>query len=271
MLNRIRHLFWRLIGRLGRIAGNTFVYVLELMYFTFSVIFESKRHGLLRDKATRTATLHQVIFSGIDSLPSVLFLSVLIGISIAAQFFVTIDLLGEDEEMIRLLARLVALELGSLLTAFVLIGRSGSAITVDLGNMKVNRELDGLVALGIDVNRLFVFPRLLGLVVSQLVLAVFFTTIALLSGMIFNAFMESSSLIKYMAMLPSAFLPIELAVFMLKNLAFGLMIGATACFHGLKVGHSVTEVPQAAQRAIMQATLMVIVIDFVMMLVLQVL
>jgi phospholipid/cholesterol/gamma-HCH transport system permease protein len=192
-----------------------------------------------------------------------------IGLSVTAQLIFIVQVFAEDADVVRLLVELVALELGSLVTAFVLIGRSGSAIAIDLGNISLHREAEGLEILGINVNDFFVLPRLGGMAISQLVLAVYFSTLAIVTGIAFAAMLESTTNFKYLFAVASAFDLIELAAFVVKNLLFGLIIGATACFHGLNVGVSATEVPQEAQRAIVNALILVFLLDGVFALVLH--
>lgn len=250
-----------ILGYLGRHVTRDLVYVLDLSVFTYRAVSGMFRQGWLQDKATRVSALHQVIFSGIDAIPIVFVFALLIGLSVSSQFFLTLDVLDENKEVMQLLLRLMTLELGALLSAFIVIGRSGAAITVDLGHMSVNREIDGLVLLGIDIHHFFIFPRLVGLAVSQLVLAVLFSAICMLSGMVFSAYLEATSVMKYLVLLPDSFTSLDVVLFVLKNLFFGLVIGAIACFHGLRVGVSATEVPQATQRAIINAMLIIFFLD----------
>ena len=153
------------------------------------------------------------------------------------------------------------MQLGSLITAIVLIGRSGSAIVVDLGNMKLHREVEGLELLGIDINDLIVAPRLIGASVAQMSLSVFFAGIATFGGVAAAGLLFSGGYLRLIVPLMSAFTPAQIVVFLIKNLLFGLIIAGTAAFHALRVGVSPTEVPQETQRAIVNGLLLVFVLD----------
>jgi len=203
----------------------------------------------------------QMIFTGVDALAPITLLALASGMSITSQLLQNIHVIGSTEDVVSLLSDVVALEFGSLLTAIILIGRSGSAIAVDLGNMKLNREIEGLELLGVNVNHFFVTPRLVGTTLSQLVLAVYFSIISVASGIAFNAVTVSTGYWKYLAQVPLAFDPYDLILFLVKNLMFGLIIGATACFHALRVQCSVTEVPQQTQRAIVNSLSMIFILD----------
>ena len=87
---------------------------------------------------------------------------------------------GGKGSCVEILARLILSEMGPLITGFIIIGRSCSAIVVDLGNTKVSGEIEPLKYLGSDVDDYFVVPRILSMVISQVTLALYFSAIMLL-------------------------------------------------------------------------------------------
>lgn len=248
-------------GMAGRQALRLPRYILDLTLFTLQALREWREHSSLRNRATYTSFVSQMIFTGIDALPPIILLSLASGVSITSMLLKNVQVFGSTADIVTILSEVVALELGCLLTAITLIGRSGSAITIDLGNMKLNREIEGLELLGINVNHLFITPRLLGTAVSQLVLAIFFSSLSVVSAIVFNATIYSTSYWKYLGEIPLAFDPFDLLLFVVKNLLFGLIIGVTACYHGLQVQHSVTEVPQQTQRAIVNSLSIIFMLD----------
>ncbi len=248
-------------GMLGRQVLRLPLYVLELTLFTLQAFREWREHSSLRNRATYSSFVSQVIFSGIDALPPIILLSLASGVSITSMLLKNVQVFGSTADIVSILTEVVALELGSLLTAVILVGRSGSAIAIDLGNMKLHREVEGLELLGVNLNHFFVTPRLLGTTVAQLVLAIFFSTISVVSAIAFNATLYSSGYWKYLGELPLAFDPADLLLFVVKNLLFGLIIGTTACYHALRVENSVTEIPQQSQRAIVNSLSMIFILD----------
>lgn len=248
-------------GWLGRLVMRIVFYQVELTLFVGQALRDWRRHSSLLNRATYRSLVSQLIFTGIDALPTITLLSLAVGLSITAQLILMVQVFGSTADVVNLLSNLVALELGSLLTAIVLIGRSGSAIAVDLGNMKLRGEIEALELLGINVNHFFITPRLLGATIAQLVLAVYFSVLSVVSGVVFSAMLVSGGYLKYLTEIPLAFDPILLIIFIAKNLAFGLLIGAVASYHGLQVSRSVTEVPQQAQKAIVNALSLVFIFD----------
>ncbi|MGE0081310.1 MAG: MlaE family ABC transporter permease, partial [Thiohalomonadaceae bacterium] len=142
-----------------------------------------------------------------------------------------------------------------------IISRSSSAIAVELGHMRLNKEVEGLRLLGVNTNDFLVTPRLLGTAIAQLALAVYFTVIAVVSGVLVAAAFTAPGYIHFLSEIPLSFNAFDLTVFVVKNLLFGIIAGATACMHGLRVERSPTEIPQQAQRAIVNAISLVFIVD----------
>ena len=90
---------------------------------------------------------------------------------------------------------------------------------------------------------------------------VYFSIISVISGVAVTAMLGGSSYLKYLTEIPLAFDPYDLLLFLVKNLIFGLLIGAAACFHGLRVEFSTTEIPQQTQRAIVNSLSLVFILD----------
>lgn len=253
--------FGDLLGWFGRATVRRALYVVDLTVFIIHAVREAHGRNEIDNRATRRALVTQIIFTGVDALPVVTLLALAIGVSITSQILALGEALGTTDDVIRLLSSIVGMELGSLLTAILLIGRSGSAIAVDLGNMKLHREVEGLELLGINMVDFFVTPRVLGAAIAQLVLAVFFACVALFGGVILSGLMFSTQYFAYLAPLAASFEPAEVLMYVAKNLLFGLIIAGTACFHALQVGDSPTEVPQQTQRAIVNSLILIFVID----------
>lgn len=250
-----------LSGMVGRQALRLPNYLIDLTVFVIRALRDWRQASKLLNRATYSSLVGQVIFGGVDALPAITLLALASGLGIVSQLIITVQVFGETADVVNVLTQVVALELGSLLTAIVLIGRSGSAIAVDLANMKLNREIEGLELLGINVNHFFIAPRLLGTTISQMALAVYFSILSVASGVLVTGLFVSAGYFKYLTDIPLAFDPNDLVLFLLKNLVFGLLIGTIACFHGLRVKHSITEVPQQAQRAIVNSLSIIFILD----------
>lgn len=255
-------------GRISGIAGWTGrrtlsvgAYVLNLTSFILRAFRDWAQRGRVFNRATLQTLYGQIIFTGVDALPLVSFLALAVGLSITSQMLKLATALGSENDVATLLTNIVGAELSSLLTAIILIGRSGSAIAVDLGSMKLRGEVEGLELLGINVNEFFVTPRIIGAAVAQFVLAVYFAIIALFGGVFITGLISPGGGAHQLKKLAEAIGPDQVLVFALKNLLFGIIIAGTACYHGLKVHTSFTELPQQTQRAIVTSLVLVFAAD----------
>lgn len=199
-------------------------------------------------QVSRRVTVRQIFFTGFEALPLVSVIAMMVGATIIVQAQLTSELPPEILGM--LLVAVVLREVAPLVTAIVVAGRSGTAIATELGNMKANQEVLGLVSLGIDPHRFIVFPRMVGVVTSVLVLTVYFGAMAILGGCIASALLGRLSFGALRAGFMSALLPADLPLFFLKGTGLGVIVGWLSCHFGLEVGASPTEVPQRASQAV---------------------
>lgn len=253
-----------IFGWTGRSTLSVGGYLVDLINFIVRAFRDWAQRGRVFNRATLQNLYGQVIFTGVDALPLVTFLGLAVGLSITSQMLKLATALGSESDVANLLTNIVGVELSSILTAIVLIGRSGSAIVVDLGSMKLRREVEGLELLGINVNEFFVTPRIIGAAVAQFTLAVYFAVVALFGGVFLNDLFTPGSSTHQLGKLAEAIGPEQTILFMVKNLLFGIIIAGTACYHGLKVRTSFTELPQQTQRAIVTGLVLVFATDGIM-------
>jgi len=249
------------LGALGHWLLALPRYLFDLTLFIQRALNPWQEGRFLLNKASRRTLTGQLIFSGVDALPVISLLAIASGFAITAPAIMTLQGIGDRSEVVELLVRLMVYELATLLTLVILLVRTGSAIAVDLGGMKLNRELEGLELLGININRFLLAPRLIGVALTQMVLAVYFATLALVSGVLLLGMMNHSGYYSYLTDIALALHPYDLLVFMGKNFLFGLLIAAIACIHALRVQRSPTELPQQTQKALINTLSLVFVLN----------
>ncbi|HVC28675.1 MAG TPA: ABC transporter permease [Gammaproteobacteria bacterium] len=250
-----------LFGWTGRRSLRLGAYLLDLTSFILSAVRERGNQRRYFNRANINTLVTQIIFTGVDALPVITLLALAVAISITSQILDLGQALGSEHDVELLLTNIIGTELSPLLTAIVLIGRSGSAITVDMGLMQVRGEVQGLMLLGININHFFVTPRILGAAISQLALAIYFAAIALFGGVLLAGLVFSTQYVHEVTRLIAVLQPSQLVIFVLKNLLFGMIIAGTACFHGLRVSTSPTELPQQTQHAIVTSLVLVFLVD----------
>ncbi len=250
-----------IFGWIGQRCIESTLYLIDLTCFLVRALSIWQPHRNVFNRAVYSNLLGQIIFTGVDAIAMISFLAVLVGIGVTSQLIYIMQAITGANDLTEILARLVISELGPLITGVILVGRSCSAIAVDLGNTKLHGEIEPLEYLGIDVDDYFVIPRILCMVISQVTLALYFSVIMILCGVFFSAFIYNFSAQESLTKLLNTLEVNVVIAFMLKNIFFGLGIGAMACFHGLSVGNSPTQVPQQMQKAVMRCMVFLFLID----------
>ena len=245
----------------GRQLIQSLMYVIDLVTFSLIAIAEWLRNNRIFDSRSYRTVVQQIIFTGIDALPTITLLGLATGFLFTYRLIDVVSALGAVEDVIDLLISIICLGIGPFLAAIILISRTGSAIVVDIGNMKLHGEIEGLELLGVNINDFLIAPRILACAVSQLAITVYFTFIALVTGIALSGLLLTTSNFELLITISSAFTPHLLLVFVSKNLLFGYVIATTACYHGLSVAGSPTEIPQRATRAIVDCLIFIFIID----------
>jgi phospholipid/cholesterol/gamma-HCH transport system permease protein len=246
---------------IGRRCIESIFYVIDLTYFLIRTFSVWQPHRNVYNRAVYSVFLDQLILIGINAIAIISFLAMFVGIVIASQLVFIMASITGAKDLVEILARLILGEMGPLITGFVMIGRSCSAIVVDLGNARVNGEIKPLEYMGIDVGDYFVVPRILSMVISQMILALYFSVIMFLFGMIFSVLIYDLSAQKSLTELLNLVNINSLFRFMLKNILFGLIVGTIACFHGLSVINSPTQVSEQMQKAVVRSIVFLFLVD----------
>lgn len=199
------------------------------------------------------AVRNQVRFTALDALPLITLTGLLLGGVTLLQVVGQLSAYGGEEYLSRLMALLVVRELGPLLVAVLVVGRSGTAIAAEMSAMKLDREVDSLYATGVDPISYLLVPRIFGGVTSLLVLIVVFDLVALLGGFVVASWELPLSFRLYLNALGAAIGPRELVGGFLKAVAFGTAIPLISAHSGLRIQGSSTEIPQAVTRAAVES------------------
>lgn len=248
-----------LVLRLGTKTVTVWSFAQRLLRTLYGGFMAPFQPGASAAHVSWRIAVRQIFFTGVEALPLVSIIAALLGATIVIQA----QLLGAvpGDVLGRMLVAIVLREIAPLSTAIVVSGRSGTAIATELGNMKVNNEILGLASLGIDPYRFLVFPRLLGNVVSVLVLTVYFGALAIIGGFVANWVLYNSSLSAMQSGFAEALVPLDLPLFLCKGIGLGVLSGWLCCHFGMEVGASPTEVPQRASQAVVSSMLACVVFN----------
>jgi len=250
-----------LTGWPGRKLIQNVSYVINLVTFSMLALRDWKRKNKLFQSRSYSTTVTQIIFTGVDALPTIAFLGLATGFIFTFRLISISNSLGGADDIVNLLITVICLSIGPFLAAIIIISRTGSAIVVDLGNMKLHGEIEALENMGVNINDYLVAPRIISTAISQLAITVYFTVIALLSGILMSALFVNPSHFSFITNISNSITPYMMSIFIIKNIIFGYIIATVACYNGLRVQNSATEVPQRTTASIVQSLSFVFVID----------
>jgi phospholipid/cholesterol/gamma-HCH transport system permease protein len=208
-----------------------------------------------------TSTVRHLEETGLNALPIVGLISLLVGLVLAYQGVDQLRPFGAEVFMVNLVGIAALREMGILLTAIVVAGRSGSAFTAEIGTMKVNEEVDALATLGLDPVEVLVLPRLIALIVTLPLLTFFADVMALLGGAIGGLLLIDMTFPQFLEQLSTAVTPTMFWVGMVKAPVFAFVIAMVGCFEGLRVAGSAESVGRLTTKAVVESIFLVIVLD----------
>ncbi len=199
--------------------------------------------------------------TGINALPIVGLISFLVGVVLAYQGADQLRRFGAQIFTVNMVGVSVLREMGILLTAIVVAGRSGSAFTAQIGTMQVSEEVDALRTMGLDPMEVLAIPRVAALVISLPLLTFFADLMGLLGGGMMCVLLVDISFSQYLGLLNSAITTTHFWVGMVKAPVFAILIALVGCFEGLRVSGSAESVGKMTTRAVVEGIFLVIIFD----------
>jgi phospholipid/cholesterol/gamma-HCH transport system permease protein len=251
----------RVLAALGRFAVRPLadtVAVLGVPYVAVKARVLEGRRGL---RLTGATILRQVYFTAVEPFPVFAFIAVVV----SAVLLLAASALMEPQGLAPLLpafmAPVIVREVTPLLLGLVLVARTGTAVTTEIGTLRVTHELDAFEASGLNVDAFVVLPRVLGLTVAGAALMVLTGLVGLLGGASIAAIAPQAARVVTVEALVDALSPEAIGTTALKGASFGFVVACIACRHGLAVERSAREIAVAGARATLQATLACFLVD----------
>ena len=207
------------------------------------------------------AMFHQVEETGINALPIVGLLAFLIGIVLAYQGADQLKRFSAEIFTINLLGVGVLRELGGLITAIIVAGRSGSAFTAHIGTMRVNDEIDAMQTMGLNTVDNLVLPRILGLVIALPLLTLYSDIMAMIGGAFMCYFQLGITIPAFLRQLHEAVTVNTLLVGLVKAPVFAFVIALIGCYEGFQVERNAASVGLLTTRSVVESIFMIIVLD----------
>ncbi len=251
----------RILTQIGvgtAVAGRTLVGLLgffgSLLVSFWNVVIHPRRFRL-------NAVVQTFEAVGIHSLPIIGLMSFLVGIVIAQQGAVQLRQFGAEVFTINLIARSAVKELGLLMTAIMVAGRSGSAFAAQIGSMKLSEEVDAMRTIGVSPMEALVVPRVIATVLLMPLLGFYAATMAIIGGGIFTWVDLDIPPITFVQRVREVVPMTDLWQMLIKAPVFGLIVAMAGCYQGLQVVGNAESLGQRTTAAVVQAIFLVVVLD----------
>ena len=204
-----------------------------------------------------------IYHSGFQALGITAMVGFLIGIVLSFLSSQQLRMFGGDIYIVNILGMAVIRELGPLLAAILVAGRSGSSITAQLGVMRVTEELDAMLVMGISHGQRLIMPKVIALAVSMPLLVVWIDAMALIGGMVSAKIELGLSFRYFLQKLPDAVPVVNYTIGLLKGCAFGMLIALVSCHFGLRIQPNTESLGRGTTTAVVTAITVVILADAV--------
>jgi len=237
------------IGGLARLGGRA-------AHFTFVGPFQGKPLRLGR-------AIHQAMRVGVTALPVLSLITFFVGLILALQGAYELRKFGALQFVASAVAISMTRELGPLMTAIVVIGRSGSAFAAEIGTMKVTEEIDALNTMALNPVQFLVTPKFLAMVIMMPCLTTWADFMGILGGSLFGITSAGFTFGSYMRATFEALLLRDVITGLIKSFMFGMVITAVGCHEGFRTGAGAEEVGRSTTAAVVMSIFLVVVVDLV--------
>jgi phospholipid/cholesterol/gamma-HCH transport system permease protein len=225
-------------------------------YYVFVAPFKGKSLRLQR-------AVSQAMEIGVRSLPILSLITFFLGLILALQGAYELRQFGALNLVASAVAVSMTREIGPLLTAIVVIGRSGSAFAAEIGSMKVNEEIDALETMAIDPVHFLVTPKFLAMIVMLPCLTIWANAMGVLGGMLFGVAKADFTVWRYITASMDSLVLRDVVTGLIKSLMFGITITAVGCQEGFDTRGGAEQVGRSTTRAVVLALFLVILVDVI--------
>ncbi|MGH6938953.1 ABC transporter permease [Hypericibacter sp.] len=249
------------IEGIGAGTISAFQQAADLIAFFGAIVTAFARVAVRPSRIRFTSLVSHIEQVGMNALPIVGLLTVLIGVVLAFQGVDQLRAYGGEIFTVNLVGISVLREMGILLTAIMVAGRSGSAFTAQIGTMQVNEEIDAMRTLALDPVEALVLPRIFALMIAVPLLTVFADFMGILGGGVMTCILVDLSPAQFLHQLNNAVTVQTFFVGLVKAPVFAFVIGMVGCFEGLRVKGSAESVGRLTTQSVVESIFLVIVFD----------
>ncbi|MES0489026.1 MAG: ABC transporter permease [Leptospirales bacterium] len=240
--------------------------ILQVWKYTgglFALIFFSVRDYLFERKGrhlVHSIITSQIYFTGNKAITIISTVAFTLGAITVIQLFSRLSSVGAVEYMGVILNVVIIRELGPLITAFVVIARSGSAISAEIATMMVTDEISAIEMQGINTLKIIVFPRIAGVTISLIMLSIYFITLGLTGAFIIGNLYSGLTFDTFQKYMLNSIGFLDILASIMKSAVFGLFIAAIPIYYGFQA-FTYTQIPQVTTKAVVSSIFTLFVLD----------
>ncbi len=228
--------------------------------YILSIFSSLKSIRYLKFRSIYSIAVNQTRFTGIDALPLIVFIALIFGATVIIQATKNFPKFGIEDFIGNLLVLIIAREMGPLVTAMIVISRSGSAIATEIATQMQNKEILSLELMGIDTKLFIVLPRIIASIVAIFSLIIIFDLVAFFGGYLISLTTVFIPLDIFFGSLMDSFSFVDLIITILKSVIYGILIPLICCYYGF-MPRSEFEIPIYVSRAVVRTIVILFVIN----------
>ncbi len=251
MANLIRQLGIRSLNVVGQ-AGGMMIFLLESLGLTFAPPFRPRR------------VLQEVYKIGVKSVLIVMLTGAFTGMVTALQGYYTLRKYGSEGALGAAVALALIREMGPVLTGIMVSARAGSAVTAEIGIMRITEQLDALDTMAVNPLQYVVMPKLLAGIIAVPLLTAIFDVVGILGGYLVGVVLLGVSSGAYFASMKASVVALDINGGIVKSLVFGLTIILVACYKGYYTEHGAEGVSKATNQTVVLSAILVLAWDYVL-------
>lgn len=248
---------------IGRATVNGLAYIGELARLVGRAAHSAFIAPFQGEKMRMDRSVHQAMAVGVGALPIISLITFFVGMILALQSAYELRKFGALQYVASAVAISLTRELGPLMTAIVVIGRSGSAFAAEIGTMKVNEELDALETMALDPIRFLVTPKFLAMLLMMPCLTTWADFMGVLGGSVFGVAKAGFSFASYIHATLESLMLRDIYTGLIKSVMFGIVITSVGCTEGFSTGAGSEQVGRSTTSAVVKSIFLVVLVDLV--------
>jgi phospholipid/cholesterol/gamma-HCH transport system permease protein len=232
--------------------GHMFIFLTNSLYYIFVPPFKFK------------LLLKEIRFIGTKSMTVILLMGSFTGMVLALQIFYTLRKVGSEAYLGPAVALSLIRELGPVLSALTVTGRAGSALTAEIGIMRITEQIDALISMALNPMRYLIVPKIVAAIIVFPLLTSIFDTVGIFGGYVVGVKLLGVSSGTYFSQMEHFVDMHDVRIGLYKSLAFGVLVLWICCYKGFYTGYGAEGVSKATTEAVVMSSVLILIVDYFM-------